>query len=208
MKNILHVISSVKGGASRSSLLSRELVERLVEQQPDARVTTRDVAASPVALIDADALAALSTPAEQRSPAQRTLVASHDQLIAEIQAADIVVLGVPMYNFAIPVQLKAYLDAIARAGVTFRYASSGPEGLLRGKRVYVVLARGGVYRDSANDSQKPYLGTMLGFLGMTDVEFVHAEGLEMGAAGEAAGLAAARRAIADLLGDPALRSVA
>ena len=93
----------------------------------------------------------------------------------------VIVLGVPMYNFGIPVQLKTWLDAIARVGVTFRYTATDPEGLVKGKKVYVALARGGLYRDTPADSQVPYLKTILGFLGMTDVEFIYAEGLAMGA---------------------------
>jgi FMN-dependent NADH-azoreductase len=107
-------------------------------------------------------------------------VALDDALIAEIQAADVVVLGVPMYNFGVSVQLKNWIDAIARAQVTFRYTATGPEGLLTGKKIYLAMARGGIYRDTANDSQAPYLKTMLGFLGMTDLQFVYAEGLAMG----------------------------
>jgi FMN-dependent NADH-azoreductase len=103
-----------------------------------------------------------------------------DALIAEIQAHDVVVLGVPMYNFGVPVQLKNWIDAIARAGVTFRYTAAGPEGLLQGKTVYVALARGGRYRGTEADTQVPYLKTVLGFLGLTDVRFIYAEGLAMG----------------------------
>ena len=104
-----------------------------------------------------------------------------------------------MYNFGVPVQLKAWLDAIARAGVTFRYTENGPEGLLKGKKVYVALARGGIYRDTPADSQVPYLKTILGFLGLTDVEFVYAEGLAMGAEGADKAFAAAQAQIGELL---------
>ena len=106
-------------------------------------------------------------------------------MIAEIQAADVVVLGVPMYNFGVPAQLKNWIDAISRAGVTFRYTENGPEGLLKGKKVYVALTRGGKYRNTPADTQVPYLQTVLTFLGMTDVQFVYAEGLAMGAGGGA-----------------------
>jgi len=124
-----------------------------------------------------------------------------DALIAEVQAHDAIVLGVPMYNFGVPVQLKNWIDAIARAGVTFRYTAEGPEGLLKGKTVYVALARGGRYRGTPNDSQVPYLKTVLGFLGLTDVRFVYAEGLAMGAEAEKAALEGARARIAELLQD-------
>ena len=101
-------------------------------------------------------------------------------LIAEIQAADVVVLGVPMYNFGVPApQVKNWIDAISRAGVTFRYTEKGPEGLLKGKKVYAALTRGGQYRNTPADTQVPYLKTVFTFLGLTDVQFVYAEGLEM-----------------------------
>jgi FMN-dependent NADH-azoreductase len=209
MTNILQLNSSVKGAASRSNLLGDELVGRLLQQHAAARLTVRDLVAQPVPLMDRDALGALSTAAADRTAGQQALVAAHDALIAELQSADIVVLGAPMYNFTVPIQLKAYLDAIARAGVTFRYTATGPEGLLRGKQVYVVFTRGGVHRGTASDSQTPFLEAMLGFLGLTDVEYVYAEGLDMGPASQAAGLAAARQAIADLFADQTpLRSAA
>ena len=109
-------------------------------------------------------------------------------MIAEIKAADTVVLGVPMYNFGVPAPLKNWIDAISRAGVTFRYTEKGPEGLLKGKRVYVALTRGGKYRNTPADTQVPYLQTIFTFLGMTDVHFVYAEGLSMGADGGAEGV--------------------
>jgi FMN-dependent NADH-azoreductase len=135
-------------------------------------------------MLDEAALQALFSPAQQRTPEQAARVAQDDTLIAEIQAADAVVIGVPMYNFGVPAQLKNWIDAIARAQVTFRYTAQGPEGLLKGKKVYVVLARGGLYRDTPNDTQMPYLQNVLGFLGMTDVQFIYAEGLAMGAEAE------------------------
>ena len=143
-------------------------------------VTVRDLAVAPHPVLDAAALGALFTPADQRTPEQAARVALDDALIAEVQAHDAIVLGVPMYNFGVPVQLKTWLDAIARAGVTFRYTANGPEGLIQGKKVYVAFARGGIYRDTPADSQTPYIQTILGFLGMTDVKYIHAEGLAMG----------------------------
>lgn len=149
----------------------------------------RDLARTPHPVLDETALQALFTPPEARTPEQAARVALDDALIAEIQAADAVVLGVPMYNFGVPVQLKNWIDAIARARVTFRYTETGAaEGLLKGKQVYVVLTRGGLYRDTAADTQVPYLRTVLGFLGMTDVRFIYAEGLAMGAQAEARAL--------------------
>lgn len=140
----------------------------------------RDLAANPHPVLDEAALGALFTPPDQRTPEQAARVALDDALIAQTQSADVITLGVPMYNFGVPVQLKTWIDAIARAGVTFRYTENGPEGLIKGKKVYLALARGGIYRDTPNDSQVPYLKTVLGFLGMTDIECVYAEGLAMG----------------------------
>jgi FMN-dependent NADH-azoreductase len=117
-----------------------------------------------------------------------------------VQSHDAIVLGVPMYNFGVPVQLKAWIDAIARAGVTFRYTENGPEGLLKGKTVYVALARGGLYRDTPKDSQVPYLKTVLGFLGLTDVRFIYAEGLNMGPEAAAKGFAQAEADLAAAIG--------
>jgi FMN-dependent NADH-azoreductase len=195
MTTILQITSSPRGAASKSNLLVEELTAHLLDGT-SARVVRRDLAAGTIRLLDVEVLTALATPAAQRTPEQAALVAELDALIAEIQAADTIVLGVPMYNFAIPVQLKAYLDAITRNGVTFRYTETGPEGLLRGKNVYAVMTRGGKYRGTEADSQVPYLRTILGFLGMTDVEYVFAEGLDMGVASQQAGLAQARQAIA------------
>lgn len=140
----------------------------------------RDMATDPHPILDEPALNALFTPAQERSAAQKERMAHDDALIAEVQSSDIIVLGVPMYNFGIPVQLKSWFDAIAKAGVTFRYTEQGPVGLLTGKKVYAALARGGIYRDTPNDTQVPYLKLILGFLGMTDVEFIYAEGFAMG----------------------------
>jgi FMN-dependent NADH-azoreductase len=193
--NILQVNSSARADASISTRLANELVARLAT--PADRVAVRDLRANPHPVLDEEALGALFTPAGQRTPAQAARVALDDTLIAEIQAADAVVLAVPMINFGIPAQLKNWIDAISRAKVTFQYTASGPEGLLKGKKVYVVLTRGGKYRDSAADSQVPYLRQVLGFLGMTDIQFIYAEGLAMGPEAEAAALAEARGRIAE-----------
>ncbi|NTV09715.1 MAG: FMN-dependent NADH-azoreductase [Zoogloea sp.] len=177
---ILQIHSSARSQGSNSSLLAGRIVERLVAENAGAEVVLRDLAVTPHPVLDEVALGALFTPADQRSPEQAARVALDDALIAEVQAADVLVLGVPMYNFGVPAQLKNWIDAIARAQVTFRYTANGPEGLLKGKKVYVALARGGMYRDTPTDTQVPYLRMVLGFLGMTDVQFVYAEGLAMG----------------------------
>jgi FMN-dependent NADH-azoreductase len=194
---ILQINSSQRAGNSHSTRLAGRLVARLRAAHPDATVSVRDLGANPHPVLDEAALGALFTPAAQRTPEQSARVAQDDALIAQIEAADVVVLGVPMYNFGVPVQLKNWIDAISRAGVTFRYTANGPEGLLKGKKVYVALTRGGRYRDTPSDSQVPYLKTVLSFLGMTDVQFVYAEGLAMGAEAEEKALTDAHAQIED-----------
>jgi FMN-dependent NADH-azoreductase len=205
--NILQVNSSARafenGQGSHSTRLANELVALLQAQHPAAQVSVRDLARNPHPVLDEAALGALFTPAEARTPEQNARVALDDALIAQIQAADVVVLGVPMYNFGISAQLKNWIDAIARAKVTFQYTANGPEGLLKNKKVYAVLTRGGIYRDQPHDSQVPYLRSVLGFLGMTDIDFIYAEGLAMGPEAEARALDEARAQIAQLLGTPA-----
>ena len=189
--NILQINSSARIEGSHSTRLAHSIVERILADNPDATLNVRDLSRQPHPQLDEATLGALFTPPADRTPEQAARVALDDALIAEIQAADVVVLGVPMYNFGVPVQLKNWIDAISRAGVTFRYSANGPEGLLAGKKVYVALARGGKYRNTPADSQVPYLETVLAFLGMTDVHFVYAEGLAMGPDAERDALATA-----------------
>ena len=178
---IVQINASARSADANSTKLANAITARLTARNPGAVVELRDLAKTPHPVLDEPALGALFTPADQRSAEQSARVSLDDALIAQVQSADVIVLGVPMYNFGIPVQLKTWLDAIARVGVTFRYTATDPEGLVKGKKVYVALARGGLYRDTPADSQVPYLKTILGFLGMTDVEFIYAEGLAMGA---------------------------
>jgi FMN-dependent NADH-azoreductase len=178
--NILQINASARREGANSTRVANAIVARLQATQPDAGLSLRDLAVTPHPVLDEAALGALFTPAEKRSAEQAARVALDDALIAEVQAADVIVLGVPMYNFGVPAQLKHWIDAIARNGVTFRYTEKGPQGLLQGKTVYVGLARGGRYRGTEADSQVPYLKTVLGFLGLTDVHFIYAEGLNMG----------------------------
>ncbi len=196
---VLQINASARREGANSTKLANTVVERLVAANPGASVTLRDLAATPVTILDEAALGALFTAADQRSAEQAAVVAEYDALIAEVQAHDAIVLGVPMYNFGVPVQLKAWIDAIARAGVTFRYTENGPEGLIQGKTVYVALARGGLYRNTGNDSQVPYLKAVLGFLGLKDVRFIYAEGLNMGPEAAAQGFAQAEADLAAAL---------
>ncbi|SRR6267142_1539888 len=177
MKTLLHISSSIFLENGQSSQLANRLVEQWRKANPRGRVVVRDLAAEPLPHLDAARFGAFLAKPEARSAAQAAIIAHSDALIRELKEADVVVLGVPMYNFGIPSTLKAYFDHIARAGVTFSYTEKGPVGLLTGKQVYVFAARGGVYLGTPNDTHTAYLRQFLGFLGMTDVEFIYAEGL-------------------------------
>jgi FMN-dependent NADH-azoreductase len=206
--NILQINSSARswtnGQGSQSTRLANELVEKLRATNPAATLTVRDLTANPHPHLDETALGALFTPAEARSAEQHARVALDMALIDELNAADVVAIGVPMVNFGITSQLKNWIDAIAKAGVTFKYGATGPVGLVTGKKVYAVLTRGGMYRDQASDTQVPYLRMLLGFLGMTDIEFIYAEGLAMGPDAEAKALESARTEIARIAGGTAV----
>ena len=194
--NILQINASARREGANSTRIANAIVARLQQAHPSARLTLRDLAVKPHPVLDEAALGALFTPADQRSAEQAARVALDDALIAEVQAADVLVLGVPMYNVGVPAQLKHWIDAVARNGVTFRYTENGPEGLLKGKKVFVGLARGGRYRGTEADSQVPYLKTVLGFLGITEIHFIYAEGLNMGAEAAQQGFAQAEADIA------------
>jgi FMN-dependent NADH-azoreductase len=173
-------------------------VARWRDVHPQARVIERDLTRNPVPHLDETTLTGFATPAERRTPAQLAAVARSDALIAELKQADTVVIGVPMYNFGIPSPLKAWIDHVARAGITFKYTETGPIGLLPGKKVYVLAARGGQYAGTSGDVQTAYLKQVLGFLGLTDIEFVYAEGLAISPESKAKAEAAAQARIAAL----------
>lgn len=197
MKTLLKITSSMTGANGYSAQLADEFAQRWLQENSDGRIVTRDLYADPVPHLTAERFQAFNTPASDRTLAQQAVVAYSDALIAELAAADVVVFAVPMYNFSVPSTLRAYFDHVARSGVTFRYTAQGPQGLLQGKQTYVFIARGGVYPAVA-DTQTPYLKQFLGFIGLTDVQFVHAEGLAMGEENKAKGLAGAREAIGEL----------
>jgi FMN-dependent NADH-azoreductase len=193
---LLFVTSSLFGGNSSSRAVALELVSAFQREHPGSTIVERDVGTAPLPHITGEMVAALTAPAEARSPAQAAMVARADALIEEVESADVIVLAVPMYNFSVPSTFKAWIDHIARAGRTFRYTGDGVEGLLRGKTVFVAGSRGGVYSDGPArtlDFHEPYLRAVLGFIGLTDVHFVHAEGLNMGAGAADRGMAEARR---------------
>jgi FMN-dependent NADH-azoreductase len=180
--NILYVTSSPRGSASYSNRVGGEVVDELRSRNPDATLTVRDLARAPLPHIGDDFVAATRSPNGPQSAEQRALLAQSDALVDELFAADVIVIAVPMINFTIPSNLKTWIDYVARAGRTFRYSEKGPEGLVAGKQVIVVAARGGIYADAgqALDFQIPYLKSVLGFLGMTDVEVLEVEGTAYG----------------------------
>ncbi|HEX5091959.1 MAG TPA: NAD(P)H-dependent oxidoreductase [Burkholderiales bacterium] len=195
MQTILHLNTSLYGGEGQSSRLAAEFVAR----SPSARVITRDLARDPVPHLDAFRFGAFLAKPEARTAGQSAVVAYSDALIDELRRADTLVLGLPMYNFGIPSQLKAYFDHVARAGVTFRYTEKGAVGLLTGKRAYVFAARGGLYAGSPRDTQTAYVRDFLAFIGVSDVQFVYAEGLALGAESMARSLAGARRTLQSMI---------
>jgi FMN-dependent NADH-azoreductase len=197
--NILQINSSARTTGSVSTSLADLITQRLRAKQPEAQFQLRDLAELPHPFVDQFIIDALAAAAAERSPEQAARVALNDALIAQIQAADIVVLGVPMYNFNITVQLKTWIDAIVRPGVTYHYTDKGPEGLLTGKKVHMAMTRGGMHQGKAHDTQVPYLTNIFHTLGMTDISFVFAEGLLYGDEAKSRSVAAAQAQIEQLL---------
>jgi len=198
MKTLLQLNTSLFSTGGQSSQLADQFVAAWQANNPGNAVIVRDLASDPLPHLDAERFLSFIAKPEERTPRQQTLVAESDALIEEIKAAEIIVLGLPMYNFGIPSTLKAYFDHIARAGVTFRYTANGPEGLLSGKKVYVFAARGGMYAGTPRDSQTTYVRDFLGFIGIADVEFVYAEGLNLGEPSKQTALAGARERLEQL----------
>ncbi len=180
-KKVLHIISSPQGDASVSRKLGSAIIEKIKTKYPDSIVKERNLAANLFPHLDQLQIGSWFTPAEQRTPEQTQAIKISEEAISELQEADVYVIGAPFYNFAIPSTLKAYLDHIARPGITFRYNEKGqPEGFLKNKKAYVAIASSGVYSEGAYQSfdyVTPYLKFLLGLLGITDVQFIRAEGL-------------------------------
>jgi FMN-dependent NADH-azoreductase len=199
MTTLLQINTSLNNGNGQSSQLANQFVAAFRERHPDAKIIVRDVAAAdPVPHLDAERFGAFTTKPAERNAQQQAVVAYSDALIDELRQAEVIVLGLPMYNFGVPSQLKAYFDHIARVGVTFKYSDKGPVGLLTGKKVYVFAARGGLYAGTPMDTQTGYVRDFLRFIGLQDVEFVYAEGLAISAQSREAGLAKAAAEIARL----------
>ena len=193
MSRVLALKSSILGDYSQST----KLVEEFIKNVDQDKLTIRDLAANPLPVLDFSVATALRS-TEDLSQEQQAVVDLSNTLIEEIKAADTLVIAAPMYNFTIPTQLKNWIDLIARAGVTFTYTETGVKGLIEGKKAIVVTTRGGIHKDAATDSVTPYLRTVLGFVGITDVEFVYAEALNMGEDAAAKGISEAQAQLAEL----------
>lgn len=202
MGSLLFVTSSLMGDKSQSRQVAADYIAAARAANPDLTVAERHLTPQNIPHLGMDALGGFGAAPEARTPEQAAAVKLADTIIEEVEAADTIVLAVPMYNFSIPSTLKAWLDHVARAGRTFKYTANGPEGLLKGKRVIVVVSRGGFYTGDSPakgmDFQEPYLRTVFGFLGITDINFVQVEGQAIGPDVAAKGLAAAKSAVTAL----------
>jgi FMN-dependent NADH-azoreductase len=180
--NILHITSSARGAASYSSRVAAQVIDQISARNPGTSVTVRNVARDPLPHIDDDFIIATKSPDGPQTERQHALLAQSDALVDELFAADMIVIAAPMINFTIPSTLKTWIDHVARAGRTFSYTEKGPQGLVTGKQVILIGARGGVYSESMKplDFQLPYLNGVLGFLGMTDVTVVDVDGTAYG----------------------------
>jgi FMN-dependent NADH-azoreductase len=178
MNSILFIKSSLNGDQGQSNILASELVEKL-SSSSDLTVVERDLAKESLAHLSQKEMAAWATLEDERSDEQRELAGISDSLIKELKASDTIVVGMPMYNFGVPSSFKAWVDRVARAGVTFQYTENGPVGLLENKKLIVVAARGGIYAGTEKDSQTQYLKDFFAFLGIDDITFIYAEGLNM-----------------------------
>lgn len=182
MKRILHLISSPRGSESLSIKLAEATISKIQERYPDSEVDTVDLIKTRVPHLDTAHLRSFYTPAETLTPEDQDAIRYSDHAISQLLAADIIVIGAPLYNFGIHSSLKAWIDHIARAGKTFSYSEKGPEGLVKNKKVYIAMSSGGVYSEGpykANDFVSSYLTTVLGFLGMTDLTVFRVEGVNI-----------------------------
>lgn len=198
MKNILQINASIFSENGQSTRLADQFAADLRDSNPGAELMKRDLASNPIPHLTAQRFGAFLAKADERTAEQKEVADFSDRLIEELRRADVLVLGVPMYNFGIPSTLKAYIDHVARAGVTFKYTETGPVGLLEGKKAYIFASRGGAYAGTPRDSQTTYLRDFLQFIGITDVEFVYAEGLSLGEERKQASLEKAQAVIREL----------
>lgn len=198
MRHLLQINTSLFGEGGQSTTLSNEFVNTWKDAHPDGIVTVRNASGDAIPHLTGERFTAFLTKPEDRTPQQQAAAGFSDALIEEARRADTIVIGLPLYNFGVPSSLKAYFDHIARAGITFRYTESGPQGLLTDKKVYVFATRGGQYAGTPLDTQTNFVRDFLAFLGMKNVEFIYAEGLAMGETSKSASLAKARQVIANI----------
>ena len=203
MKTLLQLNTSLFADAGQSTQLAERFVTAWRATNPGAKVIVRDIGRAPVPHLTAERFGAFLAAPEARTDEQRAIVGFSDALVEELRRADVIVIGLPMYNFGVPSSLKAYFDHIARAGVTFRYTPQGPVGLLNGKKAYVFATRGGAYAGTSLDTQTAYVRDFMRFIGIDDVEFVYAEGLNLGADRKETALAEAHDAIERMTATPA-----
>ena len=203
MKTLLQLNTSLFADGGQSTQLAGRFVAAWRAANPGAKVLIRDIGREPVPHLTAAAFGAFIAKPDTRTAEQQALVSYSDALIDELRRADVIVIGLPMYNFGVPSSLKAYFDHVARAGVTFRYTAQGPEGLLTGKKAYVFATRGGAYAGSPRDTQTAYVRDFLRCVGIDEVEFVYAEGLNMGAERKDIALAEAHGTIDRMTAAPA-----
>jgi len=204
MKTLLQLNASLFSTGGQSTQLADAFVDAWQARNPGANVIVRNLAEQTVPHLDAERFGAFLAKQGERSAEQQAVVDYSDALIAELKRADVLVLGLPMYNFGVPSTLKAYIDHVARAGSTFKYTDKGPVGLLTGKKAYVFATRGGLYNGTPLDTQTSYVRDILRFLGIADVEFVYAEGLAIDAERKNSALTDARREIERLASPEAL----
>lgn len=182
MKKILNIVSSAKGEHSFSNKLSNAIIDKLLTVYPDSTVKTHDLTKNPLPHLHPEQLTAFFTPDENRTPDHKDLVSYSDQAINDLKEADIIVIGVPLYNFSIPSSLKAWVDNVVRAGITFNYIDGAPKGLVTNKKVYLAMATGGVYSDGPMkpyDFAEPFLRFILNFIGLNDVTTFRVEGTSL-----------------------------
>jgi FMN-dependent NADH-azoreductase len=202
MTKILHINSSVRNNGSISRKVTDEFLSKWKAKEPNVVIVERDLAATPLPHLTEETLGAFFTAAENRTAEQKQIAALSETLVQELFDADVIVIGAPMYNFSITSGLKAWIDHVTRAGITFKYGETGPVGLLTGKKTYVFTASGGVYTQgpaATMDHASTYLRTVLSFIGLSDAAFVHSEGLAMGDVGVEKALAQTSNTINDLL---------
>lgn len=182
MKHVLHLKSSIQGAASYSIKLGDAIVEKIQEKYPGSTYEELNLVDMDIPHLNPAVLRTFFIPKEQHTEEEKESIRFSDEVVKQLLAADIIVIGAPLYNFTIPTRLKAWIDHITRAGITFGYGENGPIGLVTGKKIYVAMSSGGVYSEGpgkANDFVAPYLKAFLGFLGMTDITVFRAEGLKV-----------------------------